>query len=67
MRMGNLLVIVLIVDEDCVLILKLERQSPVPADADRPVILELSSEPMQPPSRSIQVSRLACIIEGEQL
>jgi len=47
--------------------LKLERQSPVPADADRPMLLEFTGEAMQPPSRSIQVSRLLGIIEGEQL
>src|SRR5712671_1952077 len=47
------LVIVLIVDEDRILNFKLERQTPVPADTDRPVILEFPGQPMQFPSWSI--------------
>lgn len=40
MRIEGSLVIVLIVDVYCILAFKLERQTPVPAYADRPVILE---------------------------
>jgi len=38
--MSDSSVIVLIVGENCVLAFELERQTPVPADADRPVIFE---------------------------
>src|SRR5271169_4537867 len=61
------LVIVLIVDEDCILTFKPERQTPVPANADRPVIPEFPGQPVQLPSRGIQVRWLARIVEREQL
>lgn len=63
----TLLVIVLIVDEDRVLAFKLERQTPVSADADRPVILEFSDERMKFPSRSVHIARPPGIVEREQL
>jgi hypothetical protein len=61
------LVIVLIIHEDCVLALKLKRQTPVPADADCPVILELAGETMKPPPRSIHIFRPLGIVKCEQL
>ena len=63
----RLLVIVLIVNEDCVLALKLERQPPVSAYADAPVALERSGQRVKFPSRSIQVARRFRIVEREQL
>jgi hypothetical protein len=59
--------VILIVDEDCILAFKFEGQTPISADTDRPMILELSHKPMKFPSRSIHVAWSPCIIEREQL
>jgi len=60
-------VIVLIINEDNVLAFKCERQTPVSADADRPVTFEFSGQRMKLSSRSIHVSRPPRVIKGEQL
>ena len=67
MRIDGLLVVVLIVNEDSVLTLKLERQTPVSADADRPMILEFPGQRMKLPSGSVHVARLPGVVEGKQL
>src|ERR1700680_2356048 len=67
MRIICLLVIILIIHEDCILAFKFECQAPVPADADRPMILEFPGKAVQLPSRCVQVSRLPSIVKGEQL
>jgi hypothetical protein len=59
--------VVLIVDKDSVLAFKFEGQTPVSAHIDRPVIFEFSGQPVEVPSRGIQVSGELCIIKGEQL
>ena len=61
------LVIVLIVHEYCVLAFKLERQAPVSAHADRPVIFEMAGQSMKPPSRCIHIFRPLGIVKREQL
>jgi len=66
-RHRQLLVIVLIVDEDCILAFEPEGQSPVPADPHRPLVLEFSSQRMEPPPWSIHVARPLGIVEGKQL
>lgn len=63
----SLLVIVLIVDQNRALAFKLERQPPVSADADRPVIFQYSSQRVQPPSRSVHVTGMFGIVESKQL
>ena len=59
--------VVLIIDEDGVFAFKLERQPPVSADADCPVIFEFRSQPVKVPARSTHVDRLPGVIEGKQL
>lgn len=67
-RHSNLgLVIVLIVHQDCVLAFKFEREAPVSADVDSPVILEMAGETMKPPSRSTHIFRPLGIVQREQL
>jgi len=66
MRIKNS-VIILIVDEDCVLAYEPEGQAPVPADPDCPMVLKLSSQRVQPPPRSIHVTWPLGIVEGKQL
>jgi hypothetical protein len=60
-------VIILIVHEDRVLTFKPERQAPVSADADCPVISELAGEAMKSPPRSIHIFRPLGIVKREQL
>jgi len=60
-------VIVLIVNENSILALKLKRQTPVSANADRPVTFEFSGQRVKAPSRCIHVSRLPRVIKGKQL
>src|SRR5579864_4297320 len=67
MRMVGLLVIILIVDENRVLTFKLERQAPVSADADRPVVFEFSGQRVELPSRGVHVPRPPSIVRGKQL
>ena len=67
MRIKSSLVIVLLVNEDCVFAFELECQAPVSADADRPVILETFGQRMKFPSRSVHVAGLPGIIERKQL
>ena len=57
----------MIVHEDCVLAFKPERQSPVTANADCPVIFEIAGEAMKPPSQSTHIFRLLGVVQREQL
>ena len=59
--------VVLIVDKDSILAFKLEGQPPVSADADGPVIFQFPSQPVEVPSRSIQVAGVLGAVEGQQL
>ena len=59
--------IVPIIDEDGILVLKLEREPPVTTDTDGPVILEGSDKGMKLPSRSIQIVRALRVIKRKQL
>ncbi len=67
MRMNDSLVIVLIVNQDCVLAFEFEGQTPVSADADRPVSFESTGELVKPPSGSIDVCWLFGVVESKQL
>lgn len=57
----------MIVREDCVLTFKFERQAPVSAHADCPVISKVASETMEPPSGGIHVFGPLGIVKREQL
>jgi hypothetical protein len=67
MRIDNFLVIVLIIHENCVLVFKLECQSPISADTYRPMIPQLTSKLVQSPCGSIHIRGLRRVIEGEKL
>lgn len=58
---------VLVIDENRILALELERQPPGSADAYRPMILQLPGQGMKSPPRSIHIARPAGIVESKQL
>jgi hypothetical protein len=60
-------VIIAIIDQDRVLTLKAEGDTPISADCDGPVPLEVSLQTMKPPSRSIHVFGLASAVQHDQL
>jgi hypothetical protein len=61
------LVIIAIVDEDCVLALEAEGQPPVAADSDRPVTRKIALKLVQMPAGKVHCQRLARPIQHQEL
>ena len=61
------LVIILIVDQDGVFTFEGKCQTPIPADAYGPVVLERAFQRMKPPTRRIHIGRSFRVIEGKEL
>src|SRR5258706_6928852 len=60
-------VIILVIDQNGIITLKLKCHTPISADIYRPMSCELAPQRMKTPARSIHVLGLHRIIEGEKL
>jgi hypothetical protein len=60
-------VIVLVINDNHIFTVKPKSQPPVPAHANRPMILQSSAKAVQLPPGGVQVSWMSGIVEGKQL
>ena len=60
-------VIILIVDQDSVFTFEDKCQTPIPADAYGPAVLQPAFQQMKPPTRRIHIRRSFRVIEGKEL
>lgn len=60
-------VIILIVNQDSVFTFEGKRQTPIPAEAYGPAVLQLTFQRMKPPARRIHIGRSFRVIEGKKL
>src|ERR1700690_1978935 len=60
-------VIILIVNQDSVFTFERKRQTPIPADAYGPAVLQRTFQRMEPPTRRIHIGRSFRVIEGKKL